>query len=71
MGQHPRPLTLALLTAALIKLRRPNDAREALDDLLRLAPETTCNGFKDNPMFGGPGVLERFVDALREAGLPE
>ena len=71
LGRNPRPLSLALLTAVLIKLGRGEEARTALDELLTLAPETSCGKFQDNPMFGGAAVLARFVDALREAGLPE
>jgi len=71
LSPNPRPLTFALLTAVLIKLERKEEARAALDDLLAHAPGVTCEKFLGNPMFGGPEVLERFIDALRMAGLPE
>jgi Flp pilus assembly protein TadD len=67
---NPRTMTFALLTAALTKLGRQEEARVALNDLLAHAPEMSCAKYQENP-FGAPEVMERFVDALREAGLPE
>ncbi len=70
LSPNPRSMTFALLTAVLTKLGRPEEARAALDDLLAHAPGMSCVKYRENP-FGGPEVMERFVDALREAGLPE
>ncbi len=63
-------MTFALLTAVLTKLGRQEEARAALNDLLAHAPGISCVKYRENP-WGGPEVTERFVDALREAGLPE
>ena len=63
-------MTFALLTAVLVKLGRQQEARAALDDLLAHAPGISCVKYRENP-FGAPQVMARFVDALREAGLPE
>ena len=71
LDRNPRTLTFALLTAVLIKLERKEEARTALDGLLAHAPGIACADFQGDPMFGGSEVLARFVDALREAGLPE
>ncbi|MCH6578632.1 MAG: tetratricopeptide repeat protein, partial [Proteobacteria bacterium] len=70
LSPNPRSMTFALLTAVLTKLGRQEEARAALDDLLAHAPGMSCVKYRENP-FGGPEVMERFVDALREAGLPE
>ncbi|MFQ5755772.1 MAG: adenylate/guanylate cyclase domain-containing protein [Acidiferrobacterales bacterium] len=70
LSPNPRSMTFALLTAVLTKLGRPEEARAALNDLLAHAPGISCVKYRENP-FGGPEVMERFVDALREAGLPE
>ena len=70
LSPNPRTMTFALLTAVLTKLGRPEEARAALDDLFAHAPGMSCVKYRENP-FGGPEVMERFVDALREAGLPE
>jgi adenylate cyclase len=70
LSPNPRAMTFALLTAVLTKLGRPEEARAALNDHLAHAPGISCVKYRENP-FGGPEVMERFVDTLREAGLPE
>jgi adenylate cyclase len=71
LSPNPRSLTFALLTAVLVKLERKEEAKSALKDLLAMVPEVSCQKFEGNPMFGGKAVLDRFIGALREAGLPE
>ena len=46
------------------------EAQAALNDILVHAPGLTCSKYRETS-FGPPGVMERFLDALREAGLPE
>jgi adenylate cyclase len=70
LSPNPRSMTFALLTAVLTKLGRLEEARAALKDLLAHAPGVSCVRYREN-RFGGPEVMERFVDALRKAGLPE
>ncbi len=70
LSPNPRSMTFALLTAVLTKLGRQEEARAALKDLLAHAPGMSCAKYRENP-FGAPEVMERFADALREAGLPE
>jgi adenylate cyclase len=70
LSPNPRSMTFALLTAVLTRLGREQEAREALDDLLAHAPGMSCAKYREN-RFGAPEVMERFVDALGEAGLPE
>ncbi len=70
LSPNPRSLTFALLTAVLTKLGLQEEVRAALDDLFAHAPGMSCAKFGENP-FGGPEAMERFVDALHEAGLPE
>ncbi len=70
LSPHPRPLTFALMTAVLSKLGRQEEARAALNDLLVHVPGISCVKCRETS-FGRPEVMERFVDALREAGLPE
>ena len=70
LSPNPRSMTFSLLTAVLAKLGRQEEARAALNDLLAHAPGVSCAKYRENP-FGGPEVMERFADALREAGLPE
>jgi len=70
LSPNPRSMTFALLTAVLTKLGRHEEARAALNDLLAHASGMSCAKYRENP-FGGPEVMERFADALREAGLAE
>ncbi|MCZ6861412.1 MAG: adenylate/guanylate cyclase domain-containing protein [Alphaproteobacteria bacterium] len=70
LSPNPRSMTFALLTAVLTKLGRQEEARAAVKDLSAHAPGMSCVKYRENP-FGRPEVMERFVDALREAGLPE
>jgi len=67
---NPRSMTFALLTAVLTKLGRSEEAQAALDGLLTHAPGMSCAKYRNNA-FGAPEVMQRFADALREAGLPE
>ena len=70
LSPNPRSMTFSLLTAVLTKLGRQEEARAALNDLLAHAPGMSCVKYRENP-FVGPEGMDRFVDALREAGLPE
>ncbi len=67
---NPRSMTFALLTAALTKLGRQDEAQAALNDLIEHAPDASCSKYR-NYSFGGPEAMERFAGALRKAGLPE
>ena len=71
LNPNPRTMTFALLTVVSTKLGHSEEARQALDDLQAHAPGTSCAKFRKNPMFGGLEVMERFIEALRQAGLPE
>ncbi len=70
LSPNPRTMTFALFAAVLIRLGRQEEARAALGDLLAHAPGTSCAKYRES-RFGGPEVMERLVDALRKAGLPE
>jgi adenylate cyclase len=70
LSPDPRSMTFALLSAALAKLGRQEEARAALKDLLAHAPGMSCAKYRENP-FGAPEFMERFADALRDTGLPE
>jgi len=70
LSPNPRSMTFALLTAVLTKLGRREEAQVALDDLLAHAPGMSCAKYRENA-FGGSEAMDRFSEALREAGLPE
>src|SRR5262249_48771255 len=59
-----------LLTAALIRLGKTEDARSAAQVLLQLQPKFTVSGVVSGNITT-PERMQRLADALREAGLPE
>lgn len=69
-GAEPRSMTFALLAATSTRLGRREEARAAIDDLLAHAPGMSCAKYRKDA-FGAPKVMQRFADALREAGLPD
>lgn len=70
LGPDPRSMAFALSAAVYSKLGRWDEARAAVDDLAAHAPGISCASFREDA-FGAPEAMQRFVDALREAGLPE
>ncbi|MCH7778827.1 MAG: tetratricopeptide repeat protein [Gemmatimonadetes bacterium] len=70
LSPNPRTMTFALFAAVLSKLGQQDEARAAVNDLSTHAPGMSCTKYREN-LFGTPKVMERFADALREAGLPE
>ena len=70
LSLNPRSMTFAVLAAVLTKLGRMEEARAAVNDLLAHAPGMSCAKYGEY-RFGGPEAMEKFVDALRKAGLPE
>jgi TolB-like protein/class 3 adenylate cyclase/Tfp pilus assembly protein PilF len=70
LSPHPRPLTLALSITLATRLRQPQEVQSALRELMSEFPAISCCTYRENS-FGRPEVMERLVDGLREAGLPE
>ena len=70
LSPNPRTMTFAIYAAVLSKLGHQEEARSAVGDLIKHAPDVTCRKYRRN-LFGTPEVMARLVDALSEAGLPE
>ena len=72
-SRNPYPLAVSfeVVSAALTKLGRPDEAGVALNDLLAHAPGASLGQIRERPWIGRPETLERYLGALREAGLPE
>jgi adenylate cyclase len=70
LSPNPRTMTLAIYAGTLAVLGREKEARDAVDDLLKHAPQLTYTKYRKN-LFGTPEVNERLASALREVGLPD
>jgi adenylate cyclase len=72
-SRNPYPLSISfeVVTAALTKLGRQDEAGIALNDLLTNAQGASVGQICKRPWIGRPETMERYFDALREAGLPE
>ncbi|HEY5954110.1 MAG TPA: adenylate/guanylate cyclase domain-containing protein [Terrimicrobiaceae bacterium] len=68
---HEFPTAHRLLTASCALLDQPEKARSALNVLLSCAPGTTISKTRAAVPWRHPAVMERYLDALRKAGLPE
>ncbi len=52
-------------------LDREANAKRSIDGLLRLIPRYNLRAVRKNPMFVHPELIEKLIDSLRLAGLPE
>jgi hypothetical protein len=57
--------------SALGHLGRPEEAREALSELLRRKPSLKLSDVKGGFVAVAPDNIEDFLDGLHKAGLPE
>ena len=57
------------LAASFADLDRPDEARSALEEALRVQPDLSVDLIRRPLVFGDPNVVERWVAALRKAGL--
>jgi adenylate cyclase len=63
--------TYLVLASSYATLGRLEEARTAVQELLRLNPAFSLSGFKAVTSAWAPDLAERSIDALRKAGLPE
>jgi TolB-like protein/Flp pilus assembly protein TadD len=69
-----RPETPAghrLLAASLAQLGRIEEARRVLEDVLSMTPGLTATLLRNITHFKNPADFDRYIDALRKAGLPD
>lgn len=62
---------LRLLAATYAHLGRSDEAREAFASVLEVTPHISATGIRNAIHFSRPEDLERYLDGLRKAGLPE
>ena len=63
--ERPTPQMYRLLAAALGQLGRVEEAREALDEAFRLAPDITLERLRS---VNSPRLMERMLEGWRKAG---
>jgi adenylate cyclase len=70
LSPNPRTMTYAIFAAVLSKLGRHNEARLAAAEFMKHVPEMTCTKYRKSS-FGTPKAMERLVEELRKAGVPD
>jgi tetratricopeptide (TPR) repeat protein len=63
--------SLVTLACSYAQLGRKEEARQYVDELLRLIPRYTLRALRKHPMFVKRELIERLIDSMRLAGLPE
>ena len=70
--ENPDFLPAHLVRAVIYnELGREEEARAELAEILRISPHASLEGQRERMPFKDQAVLERFIDGLRQAGLPE
>jgi len=62
---------LVVLACTYAQLGRRDEAQHYVDELLRHIPRYSLRALRKNPMFVAPDLIEKLVDSMRLAGLPE
>jgi adenylate cyclase len=73
-GLHQDPSiygALVTLAGSYACLGREQEARHYVDELLRHIPRYTLRALRKNPMFVHPELINKLVESMRKAGLPE
>ncbi|MDE0945013.1 MAG: tetratricopeptide repeat protein, partial [Alphaproteobacteria bacterium] len=73
-GQHLDPSNygyMVTLAASNACLGRQAEAKRHVDTLLRFIPRFTLRALRKNPMFTQPEHIDKLVEAMRLAGVPE
>ncbi len=66
--QLPSHLDLAVIYC---ELGRKEEARSEVAEVLRISPRASLEGQRERMLFKDQAVLERYLENLRKAGLPE
>ena len=63
--------TYCVLAIAFSELDRQTEARTAVENILRIEPKYSLRTFAESQPFRDADVMDRHVEGLRKAGLPE
>jgi TolB-like protein/Tfp pilus assembly protein PilF len=63
--------SLIVLACTYAQLGRKAEAQHYVDELLRHIPRYSLRALRKNPMFVAPNLIEKLLDTMRLAGLPE
>jgi adenylate cyclase len=73
-GLHQDPSafgTLVTLACAYAQQGRDKEAKHYVEELLRQIPRYSLRALRKNPMFVDPKLVEKLIECMRLAGLPE
>jgi len=73
-GVHQDPSLiggLVTLACAYAQLGRDEEARHYVDELVRQIPRYSLRALRKNPMFVVPELIDKLVESMRMAGLPD
>jgi adenylate cyclase len=73
-GLHQDPSwigALVTLACTYAQLGRKDEAQHYVDELLRHVPRYSLRAMRKNPMFVAPDLIEKLINSMRLAGLPE
>ena len=63
--------TLVTLACAYAQQGRDKEAKHYVEELLRQIPRYSLRALRKNPMFVDPKLVEKLIECMRLAGLPE
>ena len=73
-GLHQDPAQIGgfvTLACVYAQLGRDKEANHYVEELLRLIPRYSLRALRKNPMFVAPDLIEKLIESMRLAGLPE
>ncbi len=62
---------LVTLAGSYAYLDRPSEAKQSIDELLALIPRYSLRALRKNPWFVRPEHIDKLIEGMRRAGLPE
>jgi adenylate cyclase len=72
LHQDPsRVAALVTLACTYAQLGRKDEAQHYVDELLKYIPRYSLRALRKNPMFVASDLIEKLIDSMRLAGLPE